>query len=554
MSGRPLRMLVMFAVAVLAWGAALYILQLHIRIGPAQQVINIRWAPEANESARRTAEATLKLREGEERETRTWVYSLEDHSREAIRRIVTHPLVEDTNHIDRGALRVLVDAPEIPALLRRVLEADLGPAISLATALFAVAAFWLGRRELLLGGGGGLRAFADLELPVALAFLSIGFAFFSDHGQSVDENIHFDQIVRLASGDWSLNPVLTTLPGFHAMVAAPIWAAGGATTFHVRLVVFLLSLATIGVFHALSVVLQPEHAGTRTLQFALLPILFPQFFFIYTDVTSLLFVLLMMLAAAHRRYRVAGVLGLLSCLVRQNNVIWLAFAMFWSYLRDEGWTWRPLARSLGRYWTFMATGVGFLLFVAVNQGQVALGEDVGSHPLGSLYFTNIFFLLFLSCFLFLPLWWGYRHHILARLRSWWPWLGLLALFPLFWLGFINDHPHNTERGDYFLRNAILIYFSSTPIRKLLFFVPVAVAGFCLAAVPLQRPWRLLYPFTILFLLPEWLVEQRYYLIPLSLFLLAREPSSPWSERLQTVLFLVGSAGLFWIIERSWRWM
>jgi alpha-1,2-glucosyltransferase len=266
------------------------------------------------------------------------------------------------------------------------------------------------------------------------------------------------------------------------------------------------------------------------------------------------FVLLMMLAAAQRKYWVAGVLGLLSCLVRQDNVIWVAFAVLWSYLRDRGWTWEPPTRLLARYWTFIVTGVAFLLFVTTNHGQVALGADAGSHPVRSLYFTNIFFLLFLSCFLFLPLWWGYRRDILARTRSWWTWLSLLGLFPIFWLGFVNDHPHNTERGDFFLRNAILIYFSSTAIRKLFFFVPVAVAALCLAAVPMKRPWWLLYVFTILFLLPEWLVEQRYYLIPLSLFLLARDQTSPWSERLQTTLFFVGSVGLFLMVERKWGWM
>ncbi len=162
--------------------------------------------------------------------------------------------------------------------------------------------------------------------------------------------------------------------------------------------------------------------------------------------------------------------------------------------------------------------------------------------------------MFLSFFFFLPLWWGYRREIAKRLRSWWPWLSLAVLFPLFWLGFVNDHPHNTERADFFLRNAILIYFSSTALRKLLFFLPVALACLCVASVPMKRPWWLLFPFTMLFLLPEWLVEQRYYLVPLSLFLLAREQSSPWSERLQTALFFIASVGLFVMVERKWGWM
>lgn len=190
----------------------------------------------------------------------------------------------------------------------------------------------------------------ELELAGAAAFLIIGFAFFYDNGQGVDENVHYDQIVRLVSGDWSLNPVLTTLPGFHAIVAASVWGPGGATQFSVRLAVFGLSLATVGVCYALARALQPEYAVTRTIQFTLLPILFPQFFLIYTDVTSLLFVMLMMLAAVHRKYEVAGALGLVSCLVRQDNVIWVVFVVLWSYLRDlrgRGDRWDIRSRAPG---------------------------------------------------------------------------------------------------------------------------------------------------------------------------------------------------------------
>jgi len=543
---------VMITAGALGWAVAIYILQLHVRIGPARQRVGISWAPGTSDAARQTAETTLGLRDGYPIEPGTWAYHVPHHSRAAVRRIVTDPRVVYTDHIYREGSRVLIVDDRYPRLLLRALEEDLGPPMSLAAALAGLVLLWPVRRELLRPVAAA-RAFPHLELVAGVSCLVIGFAFFYDNGQGVDENIHYDQIRRLAHGDWSLNPTLTTIPGFHAIIAALVWPAG-ATELSVRVAVFTLSLAAVAVFYALARTLQPEHAGMRTLQFTLLPILFPQFFLIYTDVTSMLFVLLLMLAAAQRKYRLAGVLGLLACLVRQDNAIWVAFAAVWSYVRDHAWTWKPLVHSIARYATFIATGVAFLLFVAVNHGQVALGADVSSHPLRSLYFTNIFFLMFLSFFFFLPLWWGYRREIAKRLRSWWPWLSLAVLFPLFWLGFVNDHPHNTERADFFLRNAILVYFSSTALRKLLFFLPVALACLCVASVPMKRPWWLLFPFTMLFLLPEWLVEQRYYLVPLSLFLLAREQSSPWSERLQTALFFIASVGLFVMVERKWGWM
>ncbi len=52
------------------------------------------------------------------------------------------------------------------------------------------------------------------------------------------------------------------------------------------------------------------------------------------------------------------------------------------------------------------------------------------------------------------------------------------------------------------------------------------------------------------LLPAWLIEQRYYLIPLSLFLLARKPLGDLVERLQVGWFFVMSIAFFVLLERE----
>ena len=401
MRHRAWRAGLLLAMALLSWSSAVYVLRQHLLIGPARQPINIRWAPGTDDAARQSAEAALQLGTGEERAPGTWSYRLQDHSQDTLQHIVTHPLVADTFHINRQAFRIVIDAPDRPLWLRRLLQLDLAPAYALTAAAIGLVAIGLARRELALGVT-VIRGLAGVEPAIALALLCVGFVLvrFYDIGQGVDENMHFDQIARLARGDWTLNPGLTMVPGFHALVAALVWAGGGATEASVRFVVFLISVSTVGAFHALGRMLQPEQAGTRTLQFALLPI----------------------------------------------------------------------------------------------------------------------------------------------------------LFVVFWAGFVNNHPHNNERGDYFLSNAILMLFSSTAGLKLLFFVPVAIGALCMAAVPIPKPWRLLFPFTMIFLLPEWLVVPRYYLIPLSLFLLARTPVTIWSERAQTTLFLAGSTGVFLMIEWKWGWL
>jgi hypothetical protein len=161
------RALLISTVVLLSWGAAIYILQLQLSIGPGrQQVINIRWVPGVSESVRRTAEATLQLRGGEAGDPRTWTYSLSDHSREAIRRVVTHPLVEDTNHIDRRRFRILIDAPETPVVFRRILEFDLGSVFALLSAVFGFVVLLLAYRDL-KPWIDLLRTFRALELAAA---------------------------------------------------------------------------------------------------------------------------------------------------------------------------------------------------------------------------------------------------------------------------------------------------------------------------------------------------------------------------------------------------
>jgi alpha-1,2-glucosyltransferase len=551
--GRDARALRLLAVAVAAWIAAAGLLWLHVFRGPAQQSVNVQWTPDTSVLVREALERTLRLRDGEESEPGRWVYRLGDQSADAVRRIVEHPSIADTGHIDRRAFRVDIDAPQIPQPIRVLLAMRLAPWVAGAVALVGLVAAWPARREARTVFERLARTPA-LEPLAVCAALGWGFLLFRDNGHAVDENIHYEQILRFAGGDWSLNPSLTMVPGFHALVALAGLATGGVTELSARVVAVALSAAMVFAFNRLVHSLHGEAARGRTLQFTVLPVLFTQLFLVYTDVTSLLFVLLMMLAAARGRPTAAGLLGLLSCLVRQNNVVWVAFAMAWMFFREGGTLSTLRLTTLRRYWSFIATGALFVLFVVVNDGQAALGDDVGSHPLGSLYVTNVFFLLFLTGVMMLPLVAGYPEALRTGVRRPATWLCVMAAGITGWLGFVVDHPHNLERADYFLPNALLQYVASGPLPQALCFVPVAIAVVWLCSVPMRAPWPLLLLFSVLFLLPEWLVTPRYYLIPLALFLAAREPASPAAERVQTACWAVASAALLVVMDRGLGWV
>src|SRR5262249_37910206 len=98
------------------------------------------------------------------------------------------------------------------------------------------------------------------------------------------------------------------------------------------------------------------------------------------------------------------------------------------------------------------------------------------------------------------------------------------------------------------------FFSATIGRKLLFFVPMALSGLCLWVIPLRRHWWLLYPFTVLYLLPSWLVEPRYYLVSLSLFLLVREHATQPGAGAQLALSFGLALFFFVVSERRWLFL
>jgi len=396
---------------------------------------------------------------------------------------------------------------------------------------------------------GLVRAACTLSFVAGAAFAVYAFG---DTPLMVDEYVHYPQIVGFARKYSRIDPRLTMIPGYHAIIAALSWVFGGLSIRAVRAYSFLVAFGAIAAFYFAARADAEERPVVRTLQLAFLPIALPLFFLIYTDATSLLFVLWMMLAAIRNRPWQAGMLGLVACLIRQNNIVWVAFAALWMHAVESGWSWSTLREELGRYWAFVLTAALFIVFVWMN-GGVALG-DAGAHPLSRAHLGNVFFLLFLCPLLLAPM-------FLARWRQWlaplhharaWLWLGIV--FVIFWTGFSVDHPYNLMQRDLFLRNAVLGFFISSDSSRLLFFVPIGFAILGLRTVELRPAWWLIYPFTVLFLLPSWLIEQRYYLIPLSLLLLAREPISPRVERLQVAWFAAMSGALFLAIERDWTFM
>ncbi|HKR03275.1 MAG TPA: hypothetical protein VJY62_01460, partial [Bacteroidia bacterium] len=131
--------------------------------------------------------------------------------------------------------------------------------------------------------------------------------------------------------------------------------------------------------------------------------------------------------------------------------------------------------------------------------------------------------------------------------------GIAFFYLLFILTFSNDHPFNYQWGNYYLRNAVLIFFNSSWLHKTIFFIFVIYSVLSLCVTELKsKSFYLYYLFTFLFLLPSWLIEQRYYFIPFTLFLLFKKEDKKWVEISTLALFVIIS-GLFYLAIRSNRY-
>jgi alpha-1,2-glucosyltransferase len=356
----------------------------------------------------------------------------------------------------------------------------------------------------------------------------------------VDEPTHFDQIRRFFLGSYTLTPTLTNIPGYHALMAALCSLYGATSVPIVRTLNAAFGAILIVVF-ALN--LRAIHGGAslrRVTQFAFLPILFPYLFLVYTEVVSTLLVLLAVLATVRRRYVLAVLACGLGVLVRQPNIAWLLLPLIANIRQHDRWPGVDDLKSLARrFWPALLVVTAFAAFVVRNHG-VALGQQ-DAHPSGLVpRVGNLYFLLLVYCLVFAPLVLGRlgtslryaREHRAAA-------LAIAAAFVVYLLAFENTHPYNNEREDYYLHNYLLMTLAGSTLRKVVFFVPMALALLDLIAAPgFRRQRAAILLVTALTLLPSWLIEQRYYIIPFALLMLFRDEESP---RLESVgaLYAIG---------------
>jgi len=367
-------------------------------------------------------------------------------------------------------------------------------------------------------------------------------------GTYTDELNHYSQIVLFRRGDFRIyTDTLTTIPGYHAIVAAILWIFGAESLNAARLVNAAFALIGVAGFHELRRRLWPGTETLATVQLLVLPILVPLFFLVYTDMLALALLLWATYATVCARHVWSALLLTMLVGVRQNEVVWagfLAAVVVWPIWREHGFSaWREIvAKGL----PYCVPVVAFLGFWWWN-GSISLShEQAALHPDLSLHLGNLFFALFLAgAFLPLHAVAGFRD-FLARSRAR-PWLLAIPalVFAAFWWSFHADNPYNSVFPNYYIRNGLLIAIDTQPLVRAIAGVVITLAACGLAATRLRPPaaaW--LYPFAALFLAASWLIEQRYALVPLVLWLAFREHRGRTLEWATAALWLILAVCLF----------
>ncbi len=378
-----------------------------------------------------------------------------------------------------------------------------------------------------------------------LLVFATAFRLVENYSEIIDEYYHFGQITRFLRHDFSLEPGLSTLPGFHLLVAFILQLLGKKGLPWARFVTFMFNLLVIPVFYAAARKIEEKTALVGTLQFAFLPVIFPYYPLVYTDIFSLLLVFCALFLSLSKKYYLSGTVATLSIAVRQNNIIWLMFINLLAFISESGFrvNVKTVRNHIKRSLTFILGALLFILFVLINHGFATGAKSF--QPVTFLNMGNLYFFLFSFFIIMLPQSLVSFSKIVVFLRKEKKSIFLILMFLLlFLLSFQNSHPWN--QYTYFLRNKILVAAASSLPLKLLYFIPIVYGFMMFFIVRLEKKeYYLLYPFIILYLLPSWLVEVRYLFIPFAMYLLFRKKLPDRVEKITVVYFFTLSMVFFW---------
>ncbi len=395
-----------------------------------------------------------------------------------------------------------------------------------------------------------LRRYKKFYFFTYLIFIILFYFFLiKDKGLFADETQYFNLInqIKGVNVNKELLSQTTSLPGYAFMISSLRSIFNFTSLGETRFLTLFISLASIFSFFVISKALGHKYPYIKTLQYLFFPLIFIFLFLIYTDIFSLLLVILSFYFAFNKKYLISAIFLFLSILVRQNNIIWILFLVPYIYFEKYKLKINKnnLIGFIRIFWPYLFPVMFMVLFLIYNKG-IAVGSMNNTAQPISLHFANIYLSLFLFFFLFLPTNIKNFPKVLNLLKKNLILLLLIALGFIFYLfTFKVDHFWNGPQFNFFLRNFLLNVVVNNFYLKLFFFFPVIYSILSLMIIPLRRKsFYFLYPVSLIFLSLSWLIEPRYYIISFTLFLLFKKEESISIERLTAIYFIIISNLIF----------
>lgn len=395
-----------------------------------------------------------------------------------------------------------------------------------------------------------------------LTLLIVGFFVLRDPTLYVDERVHYPVTVSFCQLNPTIHPNLTNIPAYHALVGLSCYLGSFLSPLDslagIRLLSLALALPTLLFTYLIAKHLKFKNPQWLTLLALFLPIAFPFYFLIYTDMLALASVLAAYYLYLTGRFSASGAVATLSVAIRQNNIIWLGWIALLIFLDEFQSGWQPnfrailtlISKYLQKAWTFILGTLAFGGFIYLNGGISLAKAEEWAHPSFSLKLGNLYLFLLLFAFLYWPLFLDSLFALkrLVRNKVWL--ISFLALAVTLSLTFLftfqNNHPYNQH--TFALHNWLLVLTTSSLFTRLVTLVPLLSGLLLLFLSPLRSFQSYsLYLFSLLFILPSWLIEPRYYIVPYLFFLLLKKPTSATTTKIllswQFVLSLIVIIGI-----------
>jgi hypothetical protein len=348
-------------------------------------------------------------------------------------------------------------------------------------------------------------------------------------GWIADEQRHFLVILSYSRGEQVPAGFLPMLPTFH-LILSRVVSVFGRSLLTVR--VFNLVCFVVGLVLVAAICRRRGDAscGTRVLLFAWNPLLFPYACLAYTEMPTVAAILAAAYLHETRRPRWSGLALALACLLRQSSVVWVAFFALREVQRicaqpdgggrgvgagGAGQTFGVLLRRAGSrvcVHALVLLSAGLLLAVNPSFARgLAHANRVGLNP-AQLY---LFGLVLALCWA--PVWMSrlWLADVGAKLQ-WGRFCALvLAGIGIAELAYANPHPWNADPN--YLRNRVLVWLSLSRMGRLALGGLLALVGMALTEFWRGQSRRLELGLTgifgLLYVLPHYLVDPRYYIVP-----------------------------------------